>query len=306
MSRRPGASDSDSSLELLLDTITNAFGGILFLAILIVVLLRLNPSRTKGDPQPATSRARETLAAAEEQLTAAMEELESLEAIAKTQQEIAATERPDLIQRFQDLQSLRESRNAAIAQRAESVQALAQSQKEINELLEKSSRLDQQLFEAHERRDRARSSHDAERHKRTRSANLPNPRATDKINIPVVVRYGRMYFPYRPETLPLGREIDTDEMFVREEDADDITVTPKPYAGLALKDVEAAVQSIRRRLAQNSSARFYIAVGVWPDSYREFSILKQALVATGYEYRLIPLGEGGMLTEGSVSDPLVQ
>ena len=31
---------SDGSLELLLDTITNAFGGILFLAILVVVLLK--------------------------------------------------------------------------------------------------------------------------------------------------------------------------------------------------------------------------------------------------------------------------
>lgn len=55
MSRRRGR-PADSSLELLLDTITNTFGGILFLAILVSLLLQSTgahesqESRTRGNP----------------------------------------------------------------------------------------------------------------------------------------------------------------------------------------------------------------------------------------------------------------
>lgn len=306
MSRRSSTSDSDSSLELLLDTITNAFGGILFVAILVVILLRLNPSRSKNEPQPATVQSRENLAAAEEQLIAAMSELESLEAVAASQQKINATERPDLVRQFKDLQSMREKRDAAIAGRADAVHSLSQAQEEINELLDKSSLLDQQLAQAREKRNQAQALNEEEKDKRTRSANLPKPRVTDKFDIPVIVRYGRAYFPYRPETLPLGRVIDTREVFVRTEDSKEVTVTPKPYAGLLLKESASVSAAIRSRLSQNSSARFYVTVGVWPDSFREFSVFKEALVATGYEYRLIPLDEGGRLVEGAVNNPLVQ
>ena len=47
--------DRQSSLELLLDTITNTFGGIVFLALLVVVLLQLTSDKaTQEAPQKET------------------------------------------------------------------------------------------------------------------------------------------------------------------------------------------------------------------------------------------------------------
>ena len=40
MSRKPN--DDDGSLELLLDTICNTFGGVLFISILVILLLNLS------------------------------------------------------------------------------------------------------------------------------------------------------------------------------------------------------------------------------------------------------------------------
>ena len=62
MRRRRSGGDGDDSLELLLDTITNAFGGIVFLAILVIILLQ-NSSETST---PASKPDEDPLALATE------------------------------------------------------------------------------------------------------------------------------------------------------------------------------------------------------------------------------------------------
>src|SRR3954469_20184054 len=71
------ADTSVDSLELLLDTICNAFGGILFLTIFLTMLLRL--SAPKNVSRPVTDEARSEMTDLSGQLDLVAAELESLE-----------------------------------------------------------------------------------------------------------------------------------------------------------------------------------------------------------------------------------
>jgi hypothetical protein len=90
MSRRKRT--ADSSLELLLDTICNTFGGVLFLAILICVLLRMaSPLEQLVAEHDRTTP--EEMQALELQLDALVAEIETLQAT-QSQQDVIANSTP--------------------------------------------------------------------------------------------------------------------------------------------------------------------------------------------------------------------
>lgn len=53
--RRRRRTTSADSLELLLDTICNTFGGVLFIAILVVILLRMTGESEEETPVPTVA-----------------------------------------------------------------------------------------------------------------------------------------------------------------------------------------------------------------------------------------------------------
>lgn len=74
-------SPTSDSLELLLDTICNTFGGIVFIALLIVVMLRLSPTKEISAP----AREKSLNQAAEKWQQMVSEHLNILEELIKKQ-----------------------------------------------------------------------------------------------------------------------------------------------------------------------------------------------------------------------------
>ena len=98
--------EADSSLELLLDTITNTFGGILFLALLVVVLLQMTSEATSVEaPNPEVIDALNEL---EVQLIAVTRQRDELVRATRAQDALLRQLATESNRR--DLERLRESR----------------------------------------------------------------------------------------------------------------------------------------------------------------------------------------------------
>ena len=95
-----------------------------------------------------------------------------------------------------------------------------------------------------------------------------------------------------------------DEFVVVDDRANRIDTRPKPHAGLPLED--AYSQQIVNRFRQFSATDCYLAIAIWDDSFDVFQKLKAAVVAAGFEYRLILMREGGSLVDRGGSDSRVQ
>jgi hypothetical protein len=316
----------DSSLELLLDTITNTFGGILFIAILVALLLQT----TGRDEEAAAAAAPPPLTEAE---VAAMEvRLEDLrDRVTRLQKAVGPLPNPD-------------DPNAAVARRvAELASRLAQAVEDRSKAALETADLQRQATAARdqtnrtaaetERREReqaasaateekqaadraaaAGSRHDAARRDKSeaeaeaadlarrlveleelaqpsvieQTAGLPSLKPTAKDQVSIYVRFGRVFMTHvwRGGTR-LGPN---PEQFVVLP-GDPPVAQPKPATGTPIERQTIAA-TMRRLLAAFPPDRWTVAVIVFDDSFAEFQWVKKAIVDAGYQYLPIPLAPG--------------
>jgi hypothetical protein len=293
----------DSSLELLLDTICNSFGGVLFLAILIAVLLQMNGGRDRPVETPQPTEAEQiALHGALVELSA---ELESLRKARQQQEElITELDIPDAAGPFEALSQLRAQRDARLALRLNLLRELVEGRSRIQQLNEDLRQLDEALAAARYSAEQQQRRLEAEVAARARTARLPQMRSTSKREIAFAVRYGRLYQVLRYDGVDSAGP-NSDEM-------DDVTrlgsrgVVPKPGAGMPIAANAAFAEQLRRRVATFSPSRCYLCIALWPDSFNEFQIVKTQLVALGYEYRLLLMRDREPLTFGPAVDRRVQ
>ncbi|MGH7192084.1 MAG: hypothetical protein ACREJM_00955, partial [Candidatus Saccharimonadales bacterium] len=186
---------SQSSLDLLLDTICNTFGGVVFIAILVVVLLRMtSQAHVTNAPSPD---AQAELIALDEQRGQAAARLKSLREAAEQQQriieQVAKPENETLLEQMRELQTRRDMLDE---QRMGSLGSLSQSQAETNRVAAQLESLDQKLQEIPRKLASLEAELKAEIELRTEDARLPVQRDTDKIGFPLMLRAGRVHSVY--------------------------------------------------------------------------------------------------------------
>jgi hypothetical protein len=306
MTARRSEDSSAGSLDLLLDTICNTFGGILFLAILVVILLQTTQTEREGTAVESAPN-QEQLTVLQLELTSALTELDALRVANDIQtQQANALRTGDERQEREELARLTAERNALASQRLETLQQMADRQTEINTIQTALASLDFELVAASQGVSKLESGLKSELKSRSRNATLPQAKATSKQETALVVRYGRVYFVYRPNRFGTDRELNARDMIVVGEDGEFARVIPKPYAGIKIEDTDEFSGKLREALQSYNSEHYYLALGVWEDSFREFAHLKAALVELGFQYRLIPIQKGGAIVNNIVSNPLVQ
>lgn len=312
MARRRGS--GDSSLELLLDTICNTFGGVLFLAMLVSLLLsqtRRKTDASAADPAPAVSAADlvrlDTRAEDASTAVAALaEQVEQARGVAGglavpnaaelTAAADAAEERArEAESRRTDLLATLAAQQAATARAAA---AKAQDERERRRLAEEADQARKRLADAVAERDELVATAIRIRDDSTRRATVrttgqtPRMRKTTKTEFGLMIRYGRLYLMKK---LHGGLQVVNDE---------DFTLTPgpilnqaraKPHGGVDLRAVEGRDAELRRRVADFPADEWYACLVVFPDSFEEYLTVKNWLVERGYECRLVP-------TEDSVTD----
>lgn len=309
MRRRGG---DDSSLELLLDTICNTFGGVLFLAMLVALLISQTRKRTEiesadANPAPAVTPAEFVRLQTEaEQAIHELEQLkmaeEGMESVANNVVEPGYAEKvAERREARQDVEELLEEKYEVLREISRAQAAAARAKSRIIDIIENEDKVEQEFAEAKAELDAAVE----ERNSLVQTAlklqqrepvvatvqttgKAPRERSTDKIEFGLLMKYGRLYKMHNYRGYE--RYVNSDDFVVQEGFAENVAM-PKPHAGFEVAN-PGLTQYLREAVRGHPSSAWYPSVVVFPDSFAEFLAVKNSLVELGYEYRLIPSQEG--------------
>jgi len=299
--------EQGASLDLLLDTVCNTFGSLIFLALLVSVLLSRTSRTPSLDAAGTRAAVSETeigrLQAKRGRLEAAAEDVRSLLADARASIDLVAS--GEVLQMIDELQSLQVRTREDESNRIRVLMATAETQASTAAIRAAArgaaKRLDQtaaEVAQAAARLDRAKRMREemSSAGSGTNAAGLtvqgasiaPRERKTSKSEFGVLLRYGRMYLTHR--------HLDG----VQTVNTEDFLVVPgwttnearaRPAAGVPLAAAGAAAE-IEARIRSYPSRTWYPCLIVHPDSFEEFQVLKNWLINRGYEYRLLPTASG--------------
>lgn len=278
------------SLELLLDTICNTFGGVLFIAILVIILTQLTGKTRRPEPQEAGSP--EAVRLLGDKIARLRAEIATLRQVRSTQElledQLASTDNKTLAE---TRTQIRATRDALATERDQLLLDIVRREAQRREHRNAAAALMRQVAAAAHDLEDIRARAQKERATRTREARMPTVHETHKRPVPAVIRYGRLYIWHRYERSGERVGLNTEEFVILGEDADGVLTSPKPTAGIPLTAGDSLADTIAERLRGFDSEHAYIDAAVRPDSFAHFQYLRNALVKLGYEYRLLPLQE---------------
>lgn len=300
MSRK--AAPASDSLDLLLDTICNTFGGILFIAMLVVILTNqisrdAAPSAPSAESSRALRRLRGELTESESRLT-------------KLRQ--AVRQKEDLERRFADpeslgllesLRSLDDDSDELLKERAQKLTYVAESQADLEETARELEKLAQQLTETKERLQLEKQKLENEASLRSRTSEVPQQRATQKQAIPFFLKAGRLSaFAYRNEDGEIVQN--AAESRIVEEAPGKKYIELVPGAGLAIAMDGSNAADIAARLTDFDKTKHFLSVFVFKDSFVNFESLKNEMIRSGFEYHLVPFPDDAKVYIGDQTEPV--
>lgn len=289
MSRRRSA--PPDSLELLLDTLCNTFGGVLFIAILVVILLQLSgPEKRNKTSERVTPESIEELARSLETLR---KEINVLHKTAQKQELLhndATTHEITVLR--QRLQTARGRRADALTKRDELLLEISHRQINTQRIEAECYEIEKNLSIMRRERDKAKKKVEDERKARSHTVHLPVVHSTSKLSVQAIVQFGRLYIWHRygPTNQQLG--LNTEEFVIVEKTDRGVVTTPRPSSGISLEPGPEFKQAVQRRLSSFSPERYYVQLVVRSDSFREFHLLRDVLAELGYEYSMLPVESG--------------
>ncbi len=291
MKRRLHSNNQDS-LELLLDTLCNVFGGIILIACLLAMLNRPKPAE-----DPAIHDSDKIAGILEEKkLEQARAELDGLQKLrARLQSEDDPSIRP-LITELQALKKTAEEKRQERARQDElagkmAEQKMRDASTEIARLREQEQELEKKLGIINKDTEAARQRHAALKKKladlqlelesvnnmKVEKLRFPRERANDKRPVPVILRYGQIF--------PLYHDKDTPFPGVQHVKSLNETFTAMPQNGQGLTPVRDAKRlgEILKRLVDKNS---YLTLYVYPDSFATFREMKKLIFELQLDYGL--------------------
>lgn len=303
------------SLELLLDTICNTFGGIILIALLVALIAR--DAKVSEDSSRA---AKETTEMSQRRLAKAMADLAQAQAF---QADLEAKSVDPRIAGTKDLfaqrRALREKLEAIQKQDRDSVAKLAEfSQGNVTNLSSNLKTLQDQLNDLNRQRAELQKKHDLLSQEtraaqtnsqvlnaqaaqvgrdQTRALRLPRVHDTAKEPLEIIVRYGHLY--------PVN-------VFLHGQKTLNTTVLSL-FGGIVLLNPSQGLDPARNAAdllayyKQASTSNYYLVFHVFADSFEAFNLAKQAAISQGFEYAWVPLENSQVIgTGGSGSAPSPQ
>lgn len=281
---------TESSLELLLDTICNTFGGVLFVAILIIIMLRMTSKNQLVEAAaPISESTQLELEKKHAELEGAIETLKLAGASLEVPDKLDETELAELMQ---ELKVKQQDRHELIERQLKTFSTIATHQAQINLTNKELAALDERDRSLAKKLKDAEVALKAETESKSRKVEYAKSHRSSKAEIQTDMRFGRFYIWHRygPTGQRLG--LNTDDYVVLDDTGTAIRTTQNPAAGTVVVDDTKSKNQIISRLSAFNPSRHYICVVVWPDSFDTFQILKKLLVERGFEYRLIPAKNG--------------
>jgi hypothetical protein len=283
MKRRFSGSDGSDSLELLLDTLCNVFGGI----VLIACLLAIIPRATMPPPLLPTAAASSQMI--ERRIASARTELQRLEA------EIAGlplsgdpvraalqSRRESLLRAIETRRTEREEIDGKEMFEANARAIVAQSDPAaLNDALERLKQLvvgAENLSKAsvekirflEERMKRLGEEAATLAKDKVQAVRFPRERMKKSSPFPIIVRYGKLY------PLQIGRLLDNNVAIHRDSlaEGDGFRAEPLRNKGMVMPESRAILMTTLKAAAERD---LYVSIYLYPDSYEVFQDLRTAL-----------------------------
>ena len=296
--RQPQPSDS---LEMLLDTMCNTFGGIILIALLIALLARENKvSEAERQRVAESSGALEAqIQEAEKELARTKQLQTELEARTADPAQAGALKLIEERQRLRQKSALldevaRASADAARAGSAVSqeqviaqMQAMTATNRDAEQKLIEQRNLGTSLLGRLEELKRGVQTESnrlaqvtAQQVQRMR---LPREHPTTKINFNIIVRYGQLY----PMHVFRGARAELNTTSLRFEPEDATTKRIIPLRGLGI-NLREGTNSLNALLREVSPDQVYFVFFVYEDSFAEFNALKPMVVQRRFEFTWVP------------------
>lgn len=290
-----------SSLELFLDTICNTFGGIVFLAILLSVIVQ-NRTRHADVPQNESSVSPEeaqALAIRSETLSNRLNQLaqlmEDLQALQPTNEDRRVDEVAAKLEETQKLllKEIQQQKKLAreLADQSDENSKLAQAQADLEKQAESARKL------LADEKSRLKNHLDEQ----TKVLSLPRVESVSKQTVILMMRFGKVY-----RLFSRGTQVDSTQLVVTEDKPTKHTVAPRREAGWRLADVSHRLL-FSQYMTEYPVSSYAVRAYIWPDSFEQFAELKRLLLEQNYQYELNPYSEGDSITFVRGSNmPMVQ
>ena len=275
-----------SSLDLFLDTICNAFGGIMFMAILLSVLVQ-NRSKEPVPVKPtqvpmSAAEARDVLSQLDT-LTSAHARLSDLLVEVRKNQPLPEDQAiQNLLKQSEQAQKELDEK---MREQAEVSKQLAQQVETNAEIVQSMEEFRQQLIAERAALEKDTLALDEALSDQMEVLKLPKVQTSSKSRVFIFVRYRKVYvLATQPGPVSDTSTLNEVDLTIRQLGDGNFTAAPKSSKGWSPASTELS------RYMQGCSASLHVfSVSVWPDSHAEFAALKEKMIQMGFQYDLQPI-----------------
>lgn len=303
MKRRKRKKALDDSFDLFLDTITNTFGGVLLIALLIVLMIR---ESKESAPQVSSSGNSENYSVVNSQTDALNAEKAKLELELDTVKEFEkGFETAELKQLAEDL-TTQTLQNHDLESKASSLERQLAKTKGMTKKAESElKRFALVLGQKSNERTRVTKELAKEKKQRTRTMELPKEQATTKQEVPIFVESDKL-FVLNSNRSGYGFSLNKNHFETcSSTDADiDASIKSQHFKIKQGSGISMSSSAIQSQFRQFNASRDFLTYVVRSDSFDTFGKLRDESVRSGFEYRIIPTD--GLISEGSGSSAKTQ
>ena len=290
MSRRVRRVESDSSLELLLDTICNTFGGILFIALLVSILMSQRSVEVLTKPvdqsaQAAMNRFTAELETVQQELDEARKSSELLEQLSTR---ISDPEIKRLLSRKEDLEKSLERIERIVS---EELVDVSQEQKKVNETTNEIAAAQNMLEGAKRELDELKKRLGKAIEDNSRVAGFPIAQSTSKSQVTVCIGRGKICFL---EQNMNGTLVDDPSQIV---DMSDKKILPDFDNGVIINKKD-GLGSLHSKINEYKAQNHFFRIFIWKDSFETYQTFSDIIAKKRFSYEVNPMIEGDYLVKG--------
>jgi hypothetical protein len=302
MTRKSSGPD-ESNLELLLDTICNTFGVVLFISMLVVI--RVNASQAEIESQPVDDTTELELIERQQELDEARDKLQQLRQALAQQQSVTSrystTESRRLAASVQkDARSLADQ----LDRKQNLMASLVSTQQEVNQATADLQKQASTLSQLRSATATAESQLQSEVTKRSRNVRAPELRESKRDPIPIFVKDGRLCRFYTPLQGRLSRN--NSEITKSTDASGNVVYDAVPGGGLAISTAPPNPDQIKSALTGFSPQDHVLQVFFWSDSFAECQILRDVMVEMGFRHSLVPMPDNENVGASSSAGPIYE
>lgn len=296
--KRKSTDQSVGSLELLLDTICNTFGGILLISLLVALLLNATSREMSERTVPTQSHA--VLLQTEMDREQLARQLKGLRGAVKSREKVVGELLPAELIAEADRYREAELQHAELVElKADDVGGTSRAQTRLNEIVQSEAELRSKL--AQTRRDAAAAVKQLNEQVAARSqdASIPRVRLATTSPRAYFVIQKAIFGPWPSRQFASGNP----DEFIEENRGDKRALLPKPGTGLSIPKNEKTLEKIKEKFKNVDPQDEHIHIFVWPDSYAEFEQVRRAVSELGFMLELEPMSRNAEVMIGPRTSP---